>query len=108
MAGDLPLRVSKPRGKQAVSYYCVWRITGLRPSWDLAAVYYAVEDTSRFLDYAPKGYMDFEPDKGCKWMRMENPEHKNQKLVFQNKGVEQKFSVYLNNMISLPPKDRYK
>lgn len=52
--------------------------------------------------------MDFEPDKGCKWMRIENPEHKNQKLVFRKKGMEQKFSDYLNNMISLPPKDRYK
>ncbi len=38
-----------------------------RPSWDLAAVYYAVEGLGAFLESAGKGWLHFDVDFGSKW-----------------------------------------
>ncbi len=72
-----------------------------RPSWDLAAVYFAVEDTSRFLEYEEPGYLEFNPEKGSRWI--ESKEKSNHHYINQRPGTDSTFARYLNRMIALPP-----
>ena len=74
-----------------------------RPSWDLAAVYYAVEGDGDFLKTLGKGNLDFDPEKGCRWM---TDSESSQYYVTQKEGVIEEFADYLNQMISRPPRNR--
>ena len=65
-----------------------------RPSWDLAAVYYTVEGTGMFLEYASPGRLLFDSEKGSKWEPMR--EQTNHRFVLQKKGVDNLFEDYLN------------
>lgn len=73
-----------------------------RPSWDLAAVYYAVEGPGDYLTQAENGVLDFDVERGCLWI--ESEEETGQTLVRQRKNVNQTFAQYLNHMIALPPR----
>lgn len=68
-----------------------------RPSWDLAAVYYAVEGTGDFLENTGPGWLDFDPGKGSLWIKGEKGTE--QYFIEQKDGVEQEFASYLNEMI---------
>ncbi len=65
-----------------------------RPSWDLAAVYYAVEGTGLFLEYAKPGRLLFDLEKGSKWQPMER--QSNHRFVLQKQDVSSLFEDYLN------------
>ncbi|WP_228527619.1 nucleoside hydrolase [Pararhodonellum marinum] len=72
-----------------------------RPSWDLAAVYFAVEGLGEFLKAAPQGNLEFDPEKGCRWVTGGNA--KSQFFISEKADISQSFSEYLNALIALPP-----
>jgi hypothetical protein len=72
-----------------------------RPSWDLAAVYFAVEGLGSFLERAGQGRLDFDVEKGSRWINSAG--ESKQTYINQKDGVSQAFSDYLNQMISTPP-----
>jgi inosine-uridine nucleoside N-ribohydrolase len=74
-----------------------------RPSWDLVAVYYAVEGVGDYLIHAESGILDFKREKGCRWVKSRASQ---QMLVFQKPGTSQAFSDYLNEMMARLPKCR--
>ncbi len=69
-----------------------------RPSWDLVTVYFAIEGTGAYFEILDKGYLDFDIDKGCKWIRSDSAT--NQKFVIQKENTDIDFSNYLNKMIA--------
>ncbi len=69
-----------------------------RPSWDLVTVYFAIKGSGEYFEILDKGYLDFDTDKGCKWIRSDSAT--NQKFVIQKEGTDIDFSNYLNKMIS--------
>ena len=73
-----------------------------RPSWDLIAVYYAIDGLGDYLIEAPNGFLDFDIEKGSRWIQSEK--QTNQTILLQKESIEQPFSRYLNRMISLPPR----
>ncbi len=75
-----------------------------RPSWDLIAVYYAVEGLGDYLVEAPNGFLDFDIEKGSRWIQSKR--QSGQTILIQKKNIKQPFSRYLNQMISLPPRQR--
>ncbi len=68
-----------------------------RPSWDLAAVYYAVEDEGDFLSNTGKGQLEFDVEKGCRWHKETGKS--NHFFVVQREGVQEMFADYLNKKI---------
>lgn len=72
-----------------------------RSSWDLAAVYYAVEGNGSFLQEQPPGWLEFDSEKGCRWHR-ESSDLRHT-LITQKSGTDEGFSDYLNRMIASPP-----
>ena len=75
-----------------------------RSSWDLIAVYYAVEGLGDYLVPADNGHIEFDIEKGCKWIKTKSKT--NQTLIRQKPGTNKAFADYLNHMIALPPKSR--
>jgi hypothetical protein len=69
-----------------------------RPSWDLAAVCFAVESSGDYLQILAKGYLDFTAEEGSKWIRSDTPTH--HRFVVQRDNIQDGFSDYLNGMIS--------
>jgi inosine-uridine nucleoside N-ribohydrolase len=73
-----------------------------RPSWDLAAVYYAVEGLGDFLESAGKGWLHFDIDYGCKWTTATN-HFVPQVYIYQKEDSDEKFANYLNELIGRKP-----
>ncbi len=73
-----------------------------RPSWDLIAVYYAVEGLGDFLQYSGKGWMEIDIDRGVRWREGESDIE--QYFIEQKADTNQSFADYLNKMISKIPK----
>ncbi|TVR70153.1 MAG: nucleoside hydrolase [Marinilabiliales bacterium] len=73
-----------------------------RPSWDLAAVYFAVEGTGDFLENTGRGRLEFDVERGSRWHRDEyvGPE---QYFIQQKEGTNDSFADYLNVMIAAEP-----
>jgi hypothetical protein len=73
-----------------------------RPSWDLAAVYFAVKGPGDFLENTGRGRLEFDTEKGCRWHPGENtlPE---QYFIMQKPGTDGSFAGYLNEMIAAEP-----
>ena len=72
-----------------------------RPSWDLAAVYYAVIGEGRFLTTISEGRMEFDAEAGCRWVAEENnPLHF---FVEEKPGIQEAFAGYLNARIGKVP-----
>lgn len=68
-----------------------------RPSWDLAAVYFAVEGKGVFLRSLGEGYLEFDEDLGCRWHA--DSAGTNQTFIIQKDNVNENFASYLNQMI---------
>jgi hypothetical protein len=96
--------ISTPAGNIVRTAYRDWlwnaetkSLEDQRPSWDLAAVYYAVEGEGAFLRSAGQGRLEFDVEKGCRWHKEPGTSH--QLFVVQREGVEELFSDYLNGKI---------
>ena len=72
-----------------------------RPSWDLAAVYFAVEGDGDFLVSQGQGWLEFDVEKGCRW----NTGHHKVAQIFvrQKQGVSGQFAATLNALIARSP-----
>jgi len=72
-----------------------------RPSWDLAAVYYAVEGAGDFLLEEGPGTLECDVEKGCRWVtgKRGNP----QTFVSQKGGVSTTMADYLNALLAAKP-----
>lgn len=64
-----------------------------RPSWDLAAIYYAVEGTGEFLTELSRGRMELHEEHGNRWRPA--PDGK-QRMIVQRAGVASAFADDLN------------
>ena len=69
-----------------------------RPSWDLVTVYFAIKGVGEYFEILDKGYLYFDTEKGCKWIRSDSVT--NQRFVIQKENTDIDFSNYLNKMIS--------
>ena len=74
-----------------------------RPSWDLVAVFYAVEGLGDYLINEGQGWLEFDAEKGCRWHE-ESKNGVNQTYISQIEGTDQAFAEYLNEMIARSPK----
>lgn len=68
-----------------------------RPSWDLVTVYFAVEGAGEYFDILQNGYLDFDEEKGCRWIITDSIS--NHHFVQQKKDTDNAFAGYLNEMI---------
>ncbi|MEL7338958.1 MAG: nucleoside hydrolase, partial [Bacteroidota bacterium] len=71
-----------------------------RPSWDLVAVYYAVENPTQYVSVLEEGYLDFDPEQGSQWIR--EASSKPHYFVRQKPGVDEELAAYLNAKIVKP------
>lgn len=67
-----------------------------RPSWDLAAVCFAVEGPNAFFEAAEKGTLHFDVEEGSRWEKGAKGRHF---YVNQKSGTDQSFSIYLNSLL---------
>jgi len=69
-----------------------------RPSWDLIAVYYAVEGLGEYLVGQEDGWLEFDVDKGARWIPGErkNP----QTFVSLKPGTNKDLADYLNALLA--------
>lgn len=67
-----------------------------RPSWDLAAVCFAVEGQGRFFDFPEPGILHFDTREGSRWQKLDGGQHF---YVNQKAGVSLAFANYLNQLI---------
>jgi len=82
--------------------YWLWNIEkkplkAQRPSWDIATVYFAVENSKKYFNILPNGYLDFDIDKGCRWI--EKDTISNQYFVIQKNGTDNELANYFNEML---------
>jgi hypothetical protein len=70
-----------------------------RPSWDLAAVYFAVEGTGEYLENTGRGRLEFDTERGCLWHPDKNT-LPGQYFIMQKPGTDESFADYLNEMIA--------
>ena len=85
----------------------LWEVQGYtldnqRPSWDLAAVYFAVKGTGDFLVNTGRGRLEFDAERGCRWHPGENSLPL-QYFIMQKEGTDKSFADYLNEMIAAEP-----
>lgn len=73
-----------------------------RPSWDLIAVYFAVEGFGEFLKDSGNGRMEIDIEKGVRWHKDENIA--NRTLIQQMENTNESFGAYLNDMIGATPR----
>lgn len=81
----------------------LWNVSGKtlldqRPSWDLAAVYFAVEGADEFLQPPESGLLEFNQENMYRWQTTSL--ESNQFYVQQKPDVEQEFADYLNSLIT--------
>ncbi len=74
-----------------------------RPSWDLAAVYFAVKGPAIYLKHEGNGWLEFDLEKGCRW-HDEGDSKVKQAYISQREGVSERFADYLNKRIAKQPK----
>jgi hypothetical protein len=72
-----------------------------RPSWDLIAVYFAVEGLGDFLENKGRGWIEFDLEEGFRWHAGENKVV--QYMIRQKEGTDEGFAEYLNDMIGELP-----
>jgi hypothetical protein len=75
-----------------------------RHSSDLMTIYYAVEGLGKFLEKGQNGYLDFDTEKGCRWIVSDTIS--NHSFIYQKEKTNKDFASYLNEMISRPPKNK--
>ena len=69
-----------------------------RPSWDLIAVYYAVKGLGDHLVADEDGWLEFDVDKGARWIRGER--RGPQTFVSLKPGMTEKLADYLNRLLA--------
>jgi hypothetical protein len=79
-------------------------LDGQRPSWDLVAVYYAVHGVGDYLVEAGRGWLEFDVEKGCRWVNGERD--KAQTFIRQKSGVSERLADELNALLATPPRLR--
>lgn len=72
-----------------------------RPSWDLAAVYYAVFGVGEFLQDTGSGWLEYDAKKGGRWHS--DSTSTRQRYIIQKPNIQTTFSEYLNTLIATPP-----
>lgn len=72
-----------------------------RPSWDIIAVYYAIEGLGKFLKEEEAGWLEIDAEKGCRWNFGESDF--NHKYIITKKENAKLFEDYLNRMIATSP-----
>ncbi|WP_299535288.1 hypothetical protein [Ulvibacterium sp.] len=97
--------IHTPNGNIVRTAYRDWlwnveqkKLADQRPSWDLLAVYFAVEDQKKYFNISTKGYLHFDADKGCKWT--ETNTGTNHHFVSLKSGVTVLFANELNTLIA--------
>ncbi len=73
-----------------------------RHSWDLIAVYFAVEGLGDFLKDSGNGWMEIDIEKGARWHKDESIV--NRTLIQPMENTGESFAAYLNDMIGATPK----
>ena len=73
-----------------------------RSSWDLIAVYFAVEGLGDYLKDSGKGWMEIDTEMGVRWHK--DGGTANRTLIQQMENTDESFGVYLNDMIGATPK----
>lgn len=98
---------STPKGNIVRDAYEVWlentldkTLSDQRPSWDLTAVYFAVEGLGDFLQMGEQGWLDFDQKKGSLWIRSQQPDFQNHHFINQKVNVDEAFAAYLNERIA--------
>ena len=99
--------LNTPKGNIVRTAYRDWlwnvekkTLNDQRPSWDLMAVYYAVEGPENHFEVYDNGYLEFDIEKGCRWLSGDSLT--NHFYVQQRQGSDEKIADYLNKMISKP------
>lgn len=69
-----------------------------RPSWDLVAVCFALEQPKKYFNVTTQGYLDFDVDKGCQWIETDTATNHN--FVTLKNGVDTLFADELNTLIA--------
>lgn len=96
--------INTPNGNIVRTAYRDWlwnvekkTLNDQRPSWDLIAVLYALSPSSKYFSTL-KGYLDFDSEKGCKWVESEsNPLHH---YVIQHQEFNEELANFLNERIA--------
>lgn len=79
-------------------------LDGQRPSWDLVAVYYAVEGLGAYLQDEGPGWLEFDLERGCRWIK---GERKHPHTFIREKAeVSGPFADYLNALLAVPPRSQ--
>lgn len=86
----------------------LWNVFGKtidhqRPSWDLAAVYFAVKGEDEFLDNTGRGVLEFNPDKGSLWHPDTNSDKHQHYYVVQKPNSDEPFADYFNKILTEVP-----
>ncbi|MEX0324338.1 MAG: nucleoside hydrolase-like domain-containing protein [Puniceicoccaceae bacterium] len=96
-----------PPGNIVRDAYEVWlkwhdnrTLADQRPSWDLIAVYYAVNGIGEFLEEPLAGQLDFDPEEGSLWIGNTKGTHF---LVGEKEDLIEPFAGYLNSQIARKP-----
>ncbi len=99
--------IGTPNGNIVRTAYRDWlwnvekkTLSDQRPSWDLMAVYFAVEDPTEYFSILDEGFLDFDPEKGCRWVLKDTVTNHN--YVLQKQGCDNVLSDYLNNLMGKP------
>ncbi|EON79230.1 hypothetical protein ADIS_0235 [Lunatimonas lonarensis] len=72
-----------------------------RPSWDLIAVYFAVEGLGEFLKDSGTGQMEVDLERGVRWLA--DDQVKDRTLIQQREGTDEPFADYLNGLLGADP-----
>ncbi|WP_209331743.1 nucleoside hydrolase [Lunatimonas salinarum] len=73
-----------------------------RPSWDLIAVYFAVEGLGEFLKDSGNGQMEVDLERGVRWLA--DDQVKDRTLIQQREGTDEPFADYLNGLLGATPR----
>lgn len=74
-----------------------------RPSWDLVTVQYAVEGLGPFLQKEDPGYLEFDVEKGCRWVK--SGKAFNHQYIYQKEDVDKALAAYLNEKFGKLPEN---
>lgn len=75
-----------------------------RPSWDIIAVYYAVEGLGKFLKEVEPGWLEIDAEKGCHWNRGDN-KYQHRYIISREENAAD-FEKYLDKMIATLPRNK--
>lgn len=76
-------------------------LTDQRPGWDIIAVYFVVEGLGDFLYKEEQGYLDFDTEKGARWIR--GDKGKQHHLILTKEKKKRALEDFLNQVIATQP-----